>query len=153
MLKSALDTAETQCAMAKRLVASLGTGLLGDTSQLSLQTMLGAFNRVTCATEMVGVSWKNPKEKGTTGREGCPLLVLLAMGGYDEELLPVGAEDINIMRRMEVLGKVVWFSGELVCSASRPSCTALCGWHIIIHIIMCIKNSYLVVSNYSLHMT
>ena len=100
--------------MAKRLVASLGTGI-GDTSQLSLQTMLGAFDRVTCATEMVGVSWKNPKEKGTTGREGCPLLVFLAMGGgYDEELLPVGAEDINIMRRMEVLGKVVWFSGEWV---------------------------------------
>ena len=88
--------------------------MIGDTSQLSLQTMLGAFNRVTCATEMVGVSWKNPKEKGTTGREGCPLLVFLAMGGYDEELLPVGAEDINIMRRMAVLGKVVWFSGEWV---------------------------------------
>ena len=35
------------------------------------------------------------------------MLVFLAMGGYDEELLPVGAEDINIMRRMEVLGKVV----------------------------------------------
>ena len=42
------------------------------------------------------------------------MLVFLAMGGYDEELLPVGAEDINIMRRMEVLGKVVWFSGEWV---------------------------------------
>ena len=34
-------------------------------------------------------------------------------GGYDEELLPAGAEDINIMRRMAVLGKVVWFTREV----------------------------------------
>ncbi len=80
-LESALDTAQTQCLMAKRLmVEKCGQDLIGDTSQLSLQTMLGAFNRETCAREMVGASWKNPKEPGTTGREGCPLLVFLAMG-------------------------------------------------------------------------
>ena len=71
---------EMQSAMAKRLVANLGAGLIGNTSQISLQTMLGAFNRETCAGEMVGVSWKNPREQGTTVREGCPLLVFLAMG-------------------------------------------------------------------------
>ena len=47
--------------MAKRPVANLGAGLIGNTSQISLQTMLGAFNRETCAGGMVGVSWKNPK--------------------------------------------------------------------------------------------
>ena len=56
--------------MAKRLVANLGLDLIGHTSQLSLQTMIGAFNRVTCAGEMVGASWKNPEEMGTMGREG-----------------------------------------------------------------------------------
>ena len=75
-----MDTAETQCAMAKRLEANLGAGLIGNTSQISLLTMPCAFNRETCAREMVGVSWKNPKEVGTTGCEGCPLLVFLAMG-------------------------------------------------------------------------
>jgi len=43
------------------------------------EAMLGAFNRDNCAKKKVGVSWKNPSEKGTTGREGCPLLVFLAM--------------------------------------------------------------------------
>ena len=47
------------------------------------------------------------------------MLVFLAIGGmgYDEELLPAGAEDINIKRRMAVLGKVVWFSGEWLGSS------------------------------------
>ena len=52
--------------------------------------------------------------------------MLLARGGrgYDEELLPVGAEDINIMRRMPALGQVMWFSGEWV-GFSLPNVMAI----------------------------
>ena len=35
-------------------------------------------------------------------------------GGYDEDLLPAGAEDIDIQRRTRALGKVEWFTGEWV---------------------------------------
>ena len=95
-------------------MANLEPGLTGNTSQLSIYDKICAFNRKTCAGECIAVSWKNPKEIGTTGREGCSLLVFLAMGGYDEDLLPAGAEGINIQRRMQVLGKVEWFTGEWV---------------------------------------
>ena len=45
-------------------------------------------------------------------------------GGYDEELLPAGGEDVDIMRRMSMLGRVAWFSGEWV-GFSLPNVMAI----------------------------
>ena len=62
-------------------MANLEPGLTGNTSQLSIVGKYGAVNRKSCAGKSRAVSWENPEEIGTTGREGCSLLVFLAMDG------------------------------------------------------------------------
>ncbi len=53
----------------------------------------------------VGGSWASG-EPGTTGRIGCPLKVFMAMKGYDEDFLPMGGQDVCLLKRLGIIGKV-----------------------------------------------
>ncbi len=67
----------------------------------------------------VGGSWASG-EPGTTGRIGCPLKVFEAMKGYDEDFLPMGCQDICLLKRLGLVGRVRMVH-EAWCGFSVPN--------------------------------
>ena len=54
---------------------------------------------------VVGVQWQN-NHLGTCGKIGCPWSVFAKVGGYDESMLGMSCQDVDLVRRLNLVGVV-----------------------------------------------
>ena len=56
-----------------------------------------------CKREVVCAQWHVPQESGTFGRIQISRALFRQLGGYDEDMLPVGAQDRDLISRCVML--------------------------------------------------
>ncbi len=61
--------------------------------------------------KLPGVSFRHPGATSTTGRICLSALVFLRLGGYDQAMLPMGYQDIDLTRRLAKLGETLNING------------------------------------------
>ena len=64
--------------------------------------------RRAAAQEMPAHQWTDEWQDGSFGRIGLPRDLFMELGGYDEGLLPMAGQDIDLIRRIHGLDKRIW---------------------------------------------
>ena len=85
-----------------------------------LYECLRAANHIISTTNLIGYQWQNTNI-GTCGRIGTSYEIFKKMGGYDESMLAMGVQDVDLVRRMALIGSMEWRSGSTSFTVSnRP---------------------------------
>jgi hypothetical protein len=71
-----------------------------------LDVLLTAHTELTPGAGRVATQWVS-KDLGTYGRIGLPFPAFVKMGGYDQGMKGMGAQDVDLLWRAELLGQVV----------------------------------------------
>ncbi len=113
-LEDALQCAQRQ--LRNCSVAFRGTGLGGQAAQASGEAGLTALVDPNVLVERlkgqeICTHW-DANERGNYGRIGLPALLFHMMGGYDEEMAPMGVQDTDLIHRCEMLGQVRHITDE-----------------------------------------
>ena len=72
--------------------------------------MQGAAPKLACT----GVFYRHPYTGATTGRIASSIDTLEAIGGYDEELGPMGGQEKDLMHRLTKYGRTTRVEGTMV---------------------------------------
>ncbi|MEM8648075.1 MAG: hypothetical protein AAGF86_17245 [Pseudomonadota bacterium] len=65
------------------------------------------LNMHTLAGHVILCQWNNTKEMGLVGRISLPFELFVHMGGYNEAMLGMSCQDVDLINRAELLGRVL----------------------------------------------
>ena len=78
----------------------------------AVQGMVPQMCDGTGTPPVAGVTYKNPRSSSTTGRIALSGRVFQRLGGYREDFMPMGAQDVDLSVRLGMIGKHVRFESD-----------------------------------------